>query len=665
LKGAGDVGLALLPSGRVLLMDGPELRLLQVVVGGGVVDLGIVDTLDPNYAYPKLAPTIDGGAFNASSNAGPNTVSVTACIVYDALPPTDAWRPVLDMPTPNQLGYGGTFTLSGSNLFGLVEPSDHPTSAGSHHPVAVFMPFGGPPTVGGFHDWTETSVQYTPQLAKGGIGYLFASVAGQLGGTSVVFLPLPAGSACGTNNDCDSGICVDDVCCDGVCGFCEACSAAAKVDGIDGTCGPALPDSDPRGDCEADDVLICQKNGECDGAGQCALYADGTQCADGKYCIAQSCDEGCASDQDCKDGFACLDQTCLDHCSSNLHCQDGFVCGPDGSCVPPFEPAVAIGCAPCTTGGGGREDSAAWWLIAASVWAWRRRREKSNIMKRSLASAHLVAAALVVAGSGCIGKVTVFSDPGTGGSAAGSGDVGGTGGGDGGGAPGCGDASSEPVVYFPFNTCSATSPEASGTGLYAALQNGSCDASDALSMSLGTSWSSGTALSCDGQGLCAEAPDDVLFEPAQFTLSAWIYSDDFAFCSGGSGLTCSIMSKANTDNSSNGYWLMVFENSLRMTLAGEGNETDVMGVSTLSTSTWHHVVATFDGSTAALYLNGMLDASQPIDHNVPYGSESFLIGSMTNRLFDFYGNIDEVAIRNYAMTAAEVKELRDAYFDCP
>jgi hypothetical protein len=220
-------------------------------------------------------------------------------------------------------------------------------------------------------------------------------------------------------------------------------------------------------------------------------------------------------------------------------------------------------------------------------------------------------------------------------------------------------------VYYPFDICSDTSPEALGTGLDATLHHGSCNASDSLSTSLGTSWSSGTALFCDGQGPCAEAPDHPRFEPAQFTLSAWIYSDDFGLCSAGMDPTCTILSKANTDYPANGYWLALLGDSPRLVLSGGGMETDIWGMSMLNTSTWYHVVATFDGATGSLYLDGMLEASQPIIHDVDYGSESFLIGSITNRPFDFYGNIEEVTLRDYAMTAAEVAELYDAYFDCP
>ena len=71
-------------------------------------------------------------------------------------------------------------------------------------------------------------------------------------------LPGELGFPCGAPSECDSGFCVDGVCCAGACdGTCEACDGS-------GTCAPHAPGTDPDGDCA---------DGVCDGVGVCATGA--------------------------------------------------------------------------------------------------------------------------------------------------------------------------------------------------------------------------------------------------------------------------------------------------------------------------------------------------------------------------------------------------------
>jgi hypothetical protein len=58
-----------------------------------------------------------------------------------------------------------------------------------------------------------------------------------------------------------SGYCADGVCCDNWClGNCQACTAAKKGSGADGTCGNIKYDTDPDDECIA---------GKCSGVGTC------------------------------------------------------------------------------------------------------------------------------------------------------------------------------------------------------------------------------------------------------------------------------------------------------------------------------------------------------------------------------------------------------------
>src|SRR5262249_30765776 len=61
---------------------------------------------------------------------------------------------------------------------------------------------------------------------------------------------LAHGQPCAQGADCVTGNCVDGVCCNGPCtSICQACSAAKKGSGSDGTCGPIALNTDPDNEC--------------------------------------------------------------------------------------------------------------------------------------------------------------------------------------------------------------------------------------------------------------------------------------------------------------------------------------------------------------------------------------------------------------------------------
>ena len=125
------------------------------------------------------------------------------------------------------------------------------------------------------------------------------------------------GLACGIDADCHSGSCVDGVCCGSACdGLCEACSAAKKGSGIDGTCGPIHIATDPDGECAS-------APGEhlCDGAGQCLLKLTGLACGIDADCHSGSCVDG-----------VCCGSACTGLCEACSAAKKGH--GIDGTCEP-------------------------------------------------------------------------------------------------------------------------------------------------------------------------------------------------------------------------------------------------------------------------------------------------------------------------------------------
>ncbi len=144
----------------------------------------------------------------------------------------------------------------------------------------------------------------------------------------------PNGGMCATANECESGQCVDGVCCNTACnGQCEACDATGAlgtctaVTGAPhgmrtacagtGTCG---------GTCDGTNRAACAYPGmstscgaptctdsvartsACDGAGACGAGSS-TPCVPYR-CGATACNTTCATANDCAEGFVCRGSVC-------------------------------------------------------------------------------------------------------------------------------------------------------------------------------------------------------------------------------------------------------------------------------------------------------------------------------------------------------------------
>jgi Concanavalin A-like lectin/glucanases superfamily/Divergent InlB B-repeat domain len=87
----------------------------------------------------------------------------------------------------------------------------------------------------------------------------------------------------------------------------------------------------------------------------------------------------------------------------------------------------------------------------------------------------------------------------------------------------------------------------------------------------------------------------------------------------------------------------------------------VVGTTSIANGSWHHVAATYDGTTWKLYLDGALEASLAVGQpmaaasTLPVAIASALNSSSTADGF-FDGAIDEVRVWNYARTQAQIQD---------
>ncbi|MBN1672653.1 MAG: lamin tail domain-containing protein [Kiritimatiellae bacterium] len=172
----------------------------------------------------------------------------------------------------------------------------------------------------------------------------------------------------------------------------------------------------------------------------------------------------------------------------------------------------------------------------------------------------------------------------------------------------------------------------------------------------GASWTSGKmggALSFDGANDYVQVPNSSSLGLNTYgTLSVWVLMPD-ADLEGG----CAILAKQsgwhqpgfvfNTYPYANDFWLY--------SGGGSGKAFDA----NLKNGCWHHLAAVMNGSTAALYVDGVNKTTSSAYGPLTASSVALRIGGHTYSGSDEYfkGKIDHVRIYNRALSSAEIAEL--------
>jgi hypothetical protein len=152
----------------------------------------------------------------------------------------------------------------------------------------------------------------------------------------------------------------------------------------------------------------------------------------------------------------------------------------------------------------------------------------------------------------------------------------------------------------------------------------------------------------------ATVPQNTLLQPTAVSIEAWV--KETAANSGG---TVDLVSYG--PQAGQAYALQISaSNSFVFALSSSGTPSSVSltGSATLSAGTIYHVVGTFDGTTARLYVNGTQNATTSATGNVSYSGIStygLALGatqSTTRSVFN--GTLDEVAVYDHALTAGHI-----------
>ena len=159
-----------------------------------------------------------------------------------------------------------------------------------------------------------------------------------------------------------------------------------------------------------------------------------------------------------------------------------------------------------------------------------------------------------------------------------------------------------------------------------------------------------SAVGFNGVDEYVEAPYTAALNPSQFTVEAW------AFVTGGQGTYRSVVSSRDSaPGNARGYVLYASSFNTWEFWTGSG-AWNILSGPAVALNTWTHLVGTYDGSTARLYVNGSLAASTGSSY-LQNGQRPLRVASGSNESAPRYflpGRVDEVAVYGAPLLAARV-----------
>jgi len=156
-------------------------------------------------------------------------------------------------------------------------------------------------------------------------------------------------------------------------------------------------------------------------------------------------------------------------------------------------------------------------------------------------------------------------------------------------------------------------------------------------------------------GTYVDVPNAAGLNPTNaITVDAWVNGTQF-------GSLAAMVKKADL---SAGYAMEMASGPFAFWVNIGGAWHPTYSTTTPAPNTWYHVAGTYDGSTLAIYVNGVLESSTPLTGGITAASNDLNFGrdpanpSDASRYWD--GLIDEVEIFNRGLSASEVQSIYNA-----
>ncbi len=227
------------------------------------------------------------------------------------------------------------------------------------------------------------------------------------------------------------------------------------------------------------------------------------------------------------------------------------------------------------------------------------------------------------------------------------------------------------VVHYPLGGNSADANPEFKLGIYEDLDGASIETTAAGNRySLAQYSNSNGAMDFNGSSAYAELPNLNNNIGTTFSIAAWVKADNTDTAANYAVVSC-----RNSYSDPEGFMIgthPVFPGKWQFQVNNGAWKTTIpVGgtVADIDTEVWQHIVGTYDGTTATLYVNGVHAGSIPVSGYQPPGGSLFF-GKRDETGFFFDGKIDEVSFYAKALSTEEVDRAYDdgryvrGYTDC-
>ena len=216
----------------------------------------------------------------------------------------------------------------------------------------------------------------------------------------------------------------------------------------------------------------------------------------------------------------------------------------------------------------------------------------------------------------------------------------------------------KPIAYWPFEDKEGTTmfEDASGNRTKTVLEAAACSC-----MSAPGHVGNGLKLSAPGVGELTgiRVVSSPLLETTNFAISvtASLYQTETG------SRYYSIFSRRCGNNTDESFNLTAYGDHFELLSNCNGiDNARLTALNSVRLEQWVELAATFDGSEARLYVNGVLMAFEKTKRPFLYHDEAYPFFIGTNRNYPdapepFIGTLDDVAVWNRALTAAEVMQI--------
>ncbi|MFN8471119.1 MAG: LamG-like jellyroll fold domain-containing protein [Anaerolineae bacterium] len=165
----------------------------------------------------------------------------------------------------------------------------------------------------------------------------------------------------------------------------------------------------------------------------------------------------------------------------------------------------------------------------------------------------------------------------------------------------------------------------------------------------------GQAAQFDGVNNAVVVPAQNRLTIQQFSVSVWVKPD------GAHPDRQPLIVKADPNGGRDNFGLFIAPGSLQIQATHAdptcASDHPLLSNGTLTAGVWNHVLATYDGASFKLYLNGVLDASAAGDGPTCAAAQSVYLGRLPSAAGAFAGTLDDARVFSRALDAGAVRDL--------